>query len=247
MLLDNKTKTEDSEFYKVFDYIKNYTENGGLDVVTGFFSVHALALMKDEVKQAEKFRLILGNLMQEESQVNKVIDLLNGDHGISSTLTLSASAQKAVEFIKQEKVLIKTIQRNFCHAKAYIYNDKDTRKNFQIIGSSNLTDAGLGIKDSSNIELNTASTGNDNDYKEIKKWFKHQWENLAQDKIELPDKTKIDVKEYLIYLISNLWKPWEPVDLYYKVLYELFRLKNSPSKYHQNKNSQLSIKSLMNV
>ena len=168
MLLDNKTKTEDSEFYKVFDYIKNYTEKGGLDIVTGFFSVYALALMKNDVNQAEKFRMILGNIMQEESQLNKVIDLLNGNSGIISTLTLSASAQKAVEFLKQEKVLVKTIQRNFCHAKAYIYNDKEPRKNFHIIGSSKLTDAGLGIKDSSNIELNTASTGNDNDYKEIK-------------------------------------------------------------------------------
>ena len=130
MLLDNKTKTDDSEFYKVFDFIKNYTENGGLDIVTGFFSIYALALMKDDVNQAEKFRLILGNLMQEESQLNKIIDLLNGDPSITSTFTLSASAQKAVEFLKQDKVLVKTIQRNFCHAKAYIYNDKDTRKNF---------------------------------------------------------------------------------------------------------------------
>jgi len=223
MLLDNKTKTEDSEYYKVFDYIKNYTEKGGLDIVTGFFSVYALALMKDDVNQAEKFRMILGNLMQEESQLNKVIDLLNGDPSITSTFTLSASARKAVEFLQQDKVLIKTIQRNFCHAKAYIYNDKDTRKNFHIIGSSNLTDAGLGIKDSSNIELNTASTGNDNDYKEIKKWFKHQWDNIAQEKIELPDKSKVDVKKHLIELITNLWKPWEPIDLYYKVLYELFK------------------------
>ncbi len=223
MLLDNKTKTEDNEFYKVFDFIKNYTEKGRLDIVTGFFSIYALALMKDDVNQAEKFRLILGNLMQEESQFNKIIDLLNGDPSITSTLSLSASAKKAVEFLQQDKVLVKTIQRNFCHAKAYIYNDNDTRKNFHIIGSSNLTDAGLGIKDSSNIELNTALTGNDNDYKEIKKWFKHQWDNIAQEKFELPDKTKVDVKKHLIELITNLWKPWEPIDLYYKVLYELFK------------------------
>lgn len=223
MLLDNKTKTKDSEYYKVFDFIKNYTEKGELDIVTGFFSIYALALMKDEINQAEKFRLILGNLMQDEARRNKVIDLLNGDPSITSTFTLSASAQKAVEFLKQDKVLVKTIQRNFCHAKAYIYNDKDTRKNFHIIGSSNLTDAGLGIKDSSNIELNTASTGNDNDYKEIKKWFQHQWDNIAQEKIELPDKSKVDVKKHLIELITNLWKPWKPIDLYYKVLYELFK------------------------
>lgn len=223
MLLDNKTKKEDSEFYKVFDFIKKNTENGVLELVTGFFSINALALMKEDINQAEKFRFILGNLMQEESQTNKIIDLLNGDHSITNTFTLSDSAKKAVEFLEQEKVQVKTIQRNFCHAKAYIYNDKDPRKNYHIIGSSNLTDAGLGIKDSSNIELNTASTGNNNDYKEIKKWFKHQWDNIAQEKIELPDKSKVDVKEYWIELIKNLFKQWSPNDLYYKVLYELFK------------------------
>lgn len=223
MLLDNKTKTEDNDHYKVFDFIKNYTETGELNLVTGFFSVNALALMNENINQAEKFRLILGNLMQDEAQLNKVIDLLNGNTGIHSTLSLSASAQKAVQFLQQEKVLVKSIQRNFCHAKTYIYHDNDPRKNFHIIGSSNLTDAGLGIKDSSNIELNTAATGNDNDYKELLKWFNHQWENVALEKIELPDKSKVLLKEHIIGLIKNLFKEYTPHDLYYKVLYELFK------------------------
>ncbi|NIK73582.1 hypothetical protein FHS56_001068 [Thermonema lapsum] len=38
MLLDNKTKTEDNEHYKVFDFIKAFTEEGALDIVTGYFS-----------------------------------------------------------------------------------------------------------------------------------------------------------------------------------------------------------------
>ena len=56
MLLDNKTKTEDNEHFKVFDFIKGNTENGSLDLVTGYFSVNALALMKDELNSVEKFR-----------------------------------------------------------------------------------------------------------------------------------------------------------------------------------------------
>ena len=142
MLLDNKTKTEDSDYFKVFDFIKNFIEHGELDLVTGYFSVNALALMQDEINCAEKFRLILGNLMQDDAQVNKIIDLLNGNAGIDNTLSLGSSAKKAVAFLQQDKVFVKNIQRNFCHAKAYIYSDKDTRKSFQIIGSSNLTDAG---------------------------------------------------------------------------------------------------------
>ncbi|GIV38169.1 MAG: hypothetical protein KatS3mg032_2548 [Cyclobacteriaceae bacterium] len=117
MLLDNKTKTEDNEYYKVFDFIKANTESGRLDLVTAFFSVNALALMKDHICSVEKFRLMLGNLIQEESQRNKIIDLLNGDTSISSTLFLSSSAQKAVEFLQQENVAVKSIQNNFCHAK----------------------------------------------------------------------------------------------------------------------------------
>ena len=223
MLLDNKTETKKNEPYKVFDYIKKYTETGELDLVTGFFSANALAKMNDDVNQAEKMRLILGNLMQDEAQLNKVINLLNGDTSIMGTLALSNAAQKAVKFLEQSKVLVKSIQQHFCHAKTYIYTDIDLRKNYHIIGSSNLTDAGLGIKDSSNIELNTAITGDNNDYEALKIWFKNQWENLAQDKLELPDKTKVDVKQHIITLIKNLFKQYLPEELYYKVLYELFK------------------------
>lgn len=223
MLLDNKTKTEDNEHFKVFDFIKANTENGSLDLVTGYFSVNALALMKENINSVEKFRLILGNLMQEESQVNKIINLLNGNTGISSTLSLSASAQKAVEFLQQDKVAVKNIQKNFCHAKTYLYTDKTKTKNYFIVGSSNLTDAGLGIKDSSNIELNIAKHDYEDEFKNLKKWFQEQWDKVASEKIELPDKTKVDVKQYIIELVKNLFKEYSPHDLYYKVLYEMFK------------------------
>jgi superfamily II DNA or RNA helicase len=223
MLLDNKTKTEDNEHFKVFDFIKGNTENGSLDLVTGYFSVNALALMKDDINSVEKFRLILGNLMEDEAQLNKVIDLLNGNTSISSTLTLSQSAQKAVEFLQQDKVAVKNIQKNFCHAKTYLYTDKTKTKNYFIVGSSNLTDAGLGIKDSSNIELNIAKHDYEDEFKNLKKWFQEQWEKVALEKIELPDKTKVEVKQYIIELIKNLFKEYTPHDLYFKVLYEMFK------------------------
>jgi superfamily II DNA or RNA helicase len=161
--------------------------------------------------------------MQDEAQLNKIIDLLNGNTSISSTLTLSQSAQKAVEFLQQDKVAVKSIQKNFCHAKTYLYTDKTKTKNYFIVGSSNLTDAGLGIKDSSNIELNIAKHDYEDEFKNLKKWFQEQWEKVALDKIELPDKTKVEVKQYIIELIKNLFKEYTPHDLYYKVLYEMFK------------------------
>lgn len=223
MLLDNKTKKENNEYYKVFDFIEGNTESGSLDLVTGYFSVNALALLKEKINSVEKFRLILGNFMQEESEENKVIDLLNGNAGISTTFSLSISAQKAVEFLQQDKVAVKKIQKNFCHAKAYLYADKTKTKNYFIVGSSNLTDAGLGIKDSSNIELNIAKHDYEDEFKNLKKWFQELWEKVASEKIELPDKTKVEVKQYIIELIKNLYKEYTPHDLYYKVLYEMFK------------------------
>ncbi|MDR1407283.1 MAG: phospholipase D-like domain-containing protein [Tannerella sp.] len=148
MLLDNKTITALNQPFTVVDFLKQYTETSRLDLVTGFFSVNALALLKTEINDAEKFRLILGKIMSDENEQNKVIDLLNGDAGIASVLQLSQNARKAVEFLEQLKVEVKTVQKNFCHAKAYIYKDKDVRKNYRIIGSSNLTDSGLGMRDS---------------------------------------------------------------------------------------------------
>lgn len=223
MLLDNKTKTDDNDSGKVFDFIKGNIGNGNLDLVAGYFSVNALALFNEAVNSPETIRMILGNLMQDDLQVNKVIDLLNGNAGIDNTLALSTAAKEAVAFLEQEKVTVKNIQRNFCHAKSYLYSDKTKTKNFFIVGSSNLTDAGLGIKESSNIELNIAKHEYEDEFKNLKKWFNEKWEKVASEKVELPDKTKVEVKEHIIGLIKNLFKAYSPKELYYKVLYELFK------------------------
>ncbi len=223
MLLDNKTTRDDNEHQNVFDFIKDNTDKGSLDIVTGYFTVNALAQMKDQLHSVKTFRLILGNLMRETPQASKIIDLLNGTTDIRSTLSISISAKKAEDFLKQEKVAVKNIQSHFCHAKTYIYTDHVKTRNYFIVGSSNLTDAGLGIKDSSNIELNIAKHDYEDEFKKLKNWFQDLWDNVAQYRIQLPNKTKVDVKEYIIDLIKDLYKEYTPHDLYYKVLYEMFK------------------------
>ena len=178
----------------------------------------------DEMNGPERFRMVLGNLLKEGAQQDKIINLLSDTLGIPQALNLNQSAKKAVDFLRQEKVRVKTIQRSFCHAKTYMYHDPDTRKNFHVIGSSNLTDAGMGIRESGNIELNSASTGNDNDFKELTQWFSDLWKSKdALGNIELPDKSKVSVKEHIITLIQYLYSKYTPFQLYYKVLYELFK------------------------
>ena len=97
--------------------------------------------------------------------------------------------------MRQENVRIKTIQRNFCHAKTYIYKDDDQRKNFQVIGSANLTEAGLGLKESANIELNRAETGASNDYHELTAWFQDLWKHSCKH---------FDLKRLPVYVYGNI-------------------------------------------
>jgi len=73
-----------------------------------------------------------------------LIDLLNDNITIGAALKLSLLAKEAVSFLKQEKVKVKTLEPNFCHAKAYIIEStsKEEPENYYIMGSSNLTEAG---------------------------------------------------------------------------------------------------------
>lgn len=223
MLLDNKTNLGDNEHFKVFDFLKANVGNGTMSIVTGYFTIYALSEFFDKLNKANEFKLLLGDLVTRGDKKNKVIDLLRDNLDIDRTLELNQKAKRAIEFLEQKKVQIKHISENFCHAKAFVYDDTDRRHKFYIIGSSNLTEAGLGIRESSNIELNTAISGGESDYKDVLEWFNNLWNNIASSEVKLPDKTKIPIKQYLINKIKSLFIEYTPESLYYKVLYELFK------------------------
>ncbi len=54
-------------------------------------------------------------------------------------------------------------------------------------------------------------------------WFNEIWSKYAEEYIEIEPGKKITVKEYIIELITNLFKEYTPFQLYYKILYELFK------------------------
>ena len=89
------------------------------------------------------------------------------------------------------------------------------------------SEAGSGLKQTNNIELNIAETGNNNQYKELVEWFAALWVRPQAHKektLVAPDgtKTKIDFKQYLINEIERIFIKYTPRELYYKVLFELF-------------------------
>ena len=224
MILDNE------KHLKVHEWIVKYTEEGTIDIVTGYFTVGALAYLSQQVNQKiAKFRLVLGDIVNLDQVDDRPLDLLNENITIEAALNLSRLAQEAVDFLKQDKVKAKTLEPNFCHAKCYLFepSKSDDRNKYFISGSSNLTEAGIGLKQTNNLELNIAETGNNSQYKELVEWFESLWNNPQAHKektILAKDGTskKIDFKQYLIEAIAKIFIEYSPRDIYFKILFELF-------------------------
>jgi Helicase conserved C-terminal domain/SNF2-related domain/PLD-like domain len=225
MILDNENQN-----LKVHEWIVKYTEEGTIDIVTGYFTIGALAYLSQQVNQKiTKFRLVLGDIVNLDRVEDRPLDLINENITIEAALNLSRLAQEAVNFLKQDQVKAKTLEPNFCHAKCYLFepSKKDDRNKYFISGSSNLTEAGIGLKHTNNLELNIAETGNNNQYKELVEWFEALWHKPQAHKektILAKDGTskKIDFKQYLIEAIAKIFIEYSPRDIYYKILFELF-------------------------
>ena len=223
MIIDNENQK-----LKVHEWITKYNEEGTLDIVTGYFTIGALAyLSKSTNDKIENYRFVLGDIVNFDKKV-KALDLLNESIDIDTSFQLNRLANEAVSFLELDKVVAKTLEPNFCHAKLYLKTAKnDDRNHYFISGSSNLTEAGIGQKITSNVELNIAETGNNNQYKELVDWFNDLWNRpQAHSKKTLIDEngklSQKDFKQYLIDEISKLFEVYSPEQIYYKILFELF-------------------------
>lgn len=225
MILDNE-----NENLKVHEWISKYTQTGKLSIVTGYFTVGALAYLSKETKdKIDEYKFILGDIVNFDSDEDRALDLLNEEINIDASLKLSKVAQEAVAFLELDKVNAKTLEPNFCHAKAYLYkhNDRDPQKDYYISGSSNLTEAGVGLKTTNNVELNIGSFGSDPQYNELIKWFDSLWSRpQAHEYKTIHDGNggvnRIPFKQYLIDEIKKIFTEYSPKQLYFKVLFELF-------------------------
>ena len=225
MIIDNE-----NENLKVHEWISKYTQTGKLSIVTGYFTVGALTYLSNTTKEKiNEYKFILGDIVNFDFEKDRTLDLLNEDINIDASLKLSKVAKEAVAFLELEKVAAKTLEPNFCHAKVYLYkhNDRDPQKDYYISGSSNLTEAGFGLKVTNNVELNIGSFGSDPQYNELIKWFESLWlRPQAHDYKTIVDGNggvnRIPFKQYLIDEIKKIFTEYSPEQLYYKVLFELF-------------------------
>ena len=115
-----------------------------------------------------------------------------------------------VEMIASKKLKVRVYTKDRLHAKAYIFDYKQGtyETGTSIIGSSNLTLAGL----TSNTELNVVVSGNANQ-EQLRNWFDELWEEAD------------NFNETLMDALKTSWAlaPVRPYDIYMKTLYELVK------------------------
>ena len=144
--------------------------------------------------------------IQEETAQNikesiELMDQTDEGEGLISTLA---------RLIEEKRLKVKVYTKGRLHAKAYIFDYKDVpdQKGVAIVGSSNLTLAGL----EHSTELNVKVYGNTN-HQALTKWFDDLWN---------------ESKDFDETLISEMKQSWamhhiSPYDIYIKTLYNLVK------------------------
>lgn len=231
MILDNQNKNP-----KVYEWIEMNTNQGDFDIVTGYFTIGALAFLSQKTNdKIDKYQFIIGDIVSTSEQKIKSLDLLNENLSSEMAFQLNNWAKEATSFLKQTKIECKTLEPNFCHAKLYLTTSKINNpvQESYIMGSSNLTEAGIGLKSNQNVELNSAGTGTESIYTELKTWFDDLWNkkqaSVTKTIIDINGKPKkVPFKQYLIDEISKIFIDYLPVDIYHKILFELFNIDDDP-------------------
>ena len=177
---------------------------GNFDVATAFFNIGAFAMIKDNLDQSVRFRLLLGKTPEIKND-NTLGDVLLEEikkevEGFDLSKDSDATVRLFIEFLKRDNVQVKLFEK-FLHGKAYIFDDRI------VIGSSNFTSAGL----TRYGELNTWRQESQAIYTR-KEWFDKFWAE------------SIDFKKELIDLLENSRfgsKEYSPYEIYIKTLYEM--------------------------
>lgn len=219
MLHDNSSPEK-----SVATWISEQTQSGRLDVTSGYFTVGILSWLSRELNEKiSSFRFILGDIVSNDQDADRPINLLAETITVDAALRLTKLAREAVEFLKQDKVTCHTVEPNFCHAKTFLFRSRKKPDSYFVTGSSNLTEAGLGMQHTSNIELNVVGQGTAADYEEICNWFDDLWKREQTHAYKTVDGKRVHFKNYLIEQIEGVFREFTPKELYFKTLFELFK------------------------
>ena len=202
----------------VYEFLAQEIKNGSaLSIVSAYFTIYAFEALQKPLNEIENLRFLFGDPdfirnLDPNNTEKKAFEITDTGLELNKQLQQKPIAKACAEWIKEKVEIRSTRESNLLHGKMYHITNNGVEK--AIMGSSNFTMHGLGLrKGSSNIELNL-EVDSDRDRQDLKAWFDEIWDD---------DKLVEDVKEKVIATLEQIGKDHAPELIYYKTLYELFR------------------------
>jgi len=176
-----------------------------LDVVTAFLNLKGLEVLEPEIDALTRVRLLLGKEQQQEFVVGERL-LEELEDAAAKGEATAQEIKRWRDFLAGSNVEIRRYLKAFCHGKAYMVTGIPALGAVSIVGSSNLTGAGL----TSNMELN-AVLKQSSAVHELQEWFESLWTEAE------------DYKAELLELLERFTRTYTPYEVYIKIVYEALR------------------------
>ena len=194
-------------------------------IATAFFTSAGFFQIADKLKNINSVRLMIGsefffkNLLSpkpvgetteefQKKQLEKSLKfsesiIQEGRNHLPFNFETENKIKNFVKALKASNIEIRRYEKDFLHAKAYIFFKNNLKKGGIIVGSANMTKSGM----TTNLELST-SRSNEIALVKAKAWFNKLWE----------DALPFDLSE----LFSALLETRTPFEIFIRVLWELY-------------------------
>jgi len=201
----------------VADFLKSHIKpDAKLAIVSAYFTIYAYEALRDKLDGIDSMRFLFGepqfisNLDPERNE-QKQFQIEDDALQLHNQLQQKRIAKDCYAWLEQKAEIRSIKSAGLLHGKLY-HIDNGGRVE-AILGSSNFTTSGLGLRaGKNNIELNMVVDSR-RDLDDLRAWFDELWHNE-----ELVSDVKDDVLRYLSQIYTN----HSPEFIYFKTLYHLF-------------------------
>ena len=176
-----------------------------LDVATAYFNIGGFQLVQQGLEGLGGFRLLLGSepeITASGQEPQRTTERIKADLAAATQVEkMSGTAKGLLAFLRRDAVAVRSFHRGFLHGKCYLFCEAErsiTAGSFQplvaIVGSSNLTYAGLMVNRELNVSHKAARTSEGSleeedpgvaTVAELHLWFEQQWDRSMDIKHEL--------------------------------------------------------------
>ncbi|MBQ9254717.1 MAG: helicase [Bacteroidales bacterium] len=219
-------------FDKFKGIINNMQSFSIFQAVVGYFRTSGYFKLREEIASATKIQILVGieidklyyksiiNNEPYQPHENEIKKLYNNDYikdlqEAKYSSDVEKGIYQLIEDLQDGKVQIRIYPSKQLHAKFYLFlpeNFNEHSEAWVIMGSSNLSDAGLGTDKVPRYELNVSMK----DYDDIK-FCKDEFEKLWNDAVEITTENIIEYNKQTYIGFQPT-----PYDIYMKMLYDYF-------------------------